>query len=277
MAFVQQETNGVTFHASTRLAGVPHGFSTRWGGVSEGIYASMNLRVRSPDPAIPGDDQERVLENYRRFCAAVGIAMPGLALSRQVHKDGVREITPEDAGYNPLSPVAYEADALVTHTPGLSLMIFSADCIPVLLYDPVTGCIGAAHAGWRGTALDLPAKTVQELVRRYGARPEDLRAAIGPGIGSCCFETRGDVPHAMTDAFGSEASHYMTDKGGGQWLVDLKGLNAWRLREAGVRNIDVCPLCTACHPEWYWSHRKQGNRRGVQGAVIGLPPQRGCL
>ena len=153
-------------------------------------------------------------------------------------------------------------------------MVFSADCIILLLWDPETGSIGAVHAGWRGTALDLPARTVGEMGRLFGARPRDIRAAVGAGIGPCCFETHGDVPEAMRAAFGPGADGYIAPRGE-KWTVDLKGINAWRLREAGVaaERIDICPLCTSCRPELYWSHRKTGDRRGVQGALIGLEGQ----
>ncbi len=284
MAFVQWETDGVVYHRSTLLdlaPGVRHGFSTRLGGVSRGVYASMNFRgsraAHCPD--LPPDEPDRVGENYRRFCAALGVDPRGLVLSKQVHEDTVRAVTELDAGKGLDRPTDYTADALVTNRPGMSLMVFSADCIILLLHDPVTGCIGAVHAGWRGTALDLPAKCVGEMARRYGARPEDIRAAVGAGIGPCCFETHADVPEALYGAFGKGTAPYIRPKADApgaerKWQVDLKEINAWRLREAGVEQIDVCPLCTACNPALYWSHRRTGDRRGVQGAVIGLPPRK---
>ena len=112
--------------------------------------------------------------------------------------------------------------------------------------------------------------------RLFGARPEDIRAAIGAGIGPCCFETHDDVPNAMRSAFGGGAEDYIRPRGE-KWTVDLKGLNAWRLREAGVReeNMDGCPTCTACRTDLYWSHRITGDRRGVQGALIALPVEGG--
>ena len=225
----------------------------------------MNFRGGGPDP----DDPELVRENYRRFCTALGARPEGLVRSHQVHEDTVRHVTAADAGF--LRPTNYPADALVTNEPGLSLMVFSADCIILLLWDPETRSVGAVHAGWRGTALDLPAKTVREMGRLFGARAEDIRVAIGAGIGPCCFETHDDVPDAMRAAFGPGAEAYIAPRGE-KWTVDLKALNAWRLREAGVgaEHIDICPLCTACHPELYWSHRKTGDRRGVQGALVGL-------
>lgn len=269
MAFTEHNVNGVLYHTSTVLAdgAIVHGFSTRLGGVSEGCRASLNFRGGGADP----DDPAKVRENYRRFCQAVGADMDGLVLSRQVHEATVRHVTAADASKGLLRPTDYTADALVTNEPGLSLMVFSADCIILLLHDPVSRCVGAVHAGWRGTALDLPAKAVGEMGRLFGARPEDIRVAIGAGIGPCCFETHDDVPDAMRAAFGGGVEAHIAPRGP-KWSVDLKGVNAWRLREAGVSpaHIDVCPTCTACRQDLYWSHRKVGGRRGVQGALIGL-------
>lgn len=272
MSFQTRQYEEVVYHASTTLeaAGLRHGFSTRLGGVSEGRFASLNLRGSGPEP----DRRENVLENYRRFCAALGADVRDVVQSKQVHEDTVRHVTAADRGKGLFVTTDYTADALVTDEPDLNLMVFSADCIILLLHDPVTRSIGAVHAGWRGTALDLPARTVREMGRLFGAKPEDIRVAIGPGIGPCCFETHDDVPDAMRAAFGAGAEAFIQPKGA-KWTVDLKGINAWRLREAGVpeEEIDVCSVCTACHTDLYWSHRITGDRRGVQGALIGLKPE----
>lgn len=269
MSFLTQTTSGVTYHTSSVLENeqIFHGFSTRLGGVSAGAYASLNLRGSGPDP----DSRENVRENYRRLCAALGADIRDVVQSHQVHEDTVRHVTAADRGKGLFVATDFTADALVTDEPGLDLMVFSADCIILLLHDPVTRSIGAVHAGWRGTALDLPAKAVREMGRLFGAKPEDIRVAIGAGIGPCCFETHGDVPGAMRAAFGPGAEAYIAPRGE-KWTVDLKELNAWRLREAGVppEHTDICPLCTACRTDLYWSHRKTGDRRGVQGALIGL-------
>ena len=269
MSFQTRQYSQVVYHASTVLENeqIRHGFSTRLGGVSGGHCASLNFRASGPEP----DRRENVQENYRRFCEAIGVDIQGCVLSKQVHQDTVRHVTAADRGKNLFRPADYTADALVTDEPGLSLMVFSADCIILLLHDPVTRSIGAVHAGWRGTALDLPAKTVGEMGRLFGARPSDIRVAIGAGIGPCCFETHDDVPDAMHAAFGGGVEDYILPRGE-KWTVDLKAVNAWRLRETGVRaeHIDVCPTCTACHTDLYWSHRITGDKRGVQGALIGL-------
>ena len=271
MAFIQHDHGGMIFHTASILdhPRIIHGFSTRLGGVSGGFHASLNFRGSGPEP----DSMDNVRENFGRFCAVLGADREDLVLSVQVHQDTVRHVTAADRGKGLTIPTDYTADALVTNEPNLNLMVFSADCIIILLHDPVTASIGAVHAGWRGTAMDLPAKTVREMERLFGARPENIRAAIGAGIGPCCFETHDDVPDAMTAAFGPAAGAYIALKDA-KWTVDLKGVNAWRLQECGVpgAQIDICPICTACHTDLYWSHRKTGDRRGVQGALIGLRP-----
>jgi hypothetical protein len=274
MSFQTRDHNGVVYHTSSILdaPGLIHGFSTRLGGVSEGPFASLNFRGGGPEP----DVRENVRENYRRFCEALGTDVHDVVQSQQVHEDTVRHVTGADRGKGLFAATDYTADALVTDEPGLSLMVFSADCIILLLHDPVTGSIGAVHAGWRGTALDLPAKAVEEMGRLFGAKRSDIRVAVGAGIGPCCFETHDDVPNAMRSAFGGGVEDYIRPRGE-KWTVDLKGLNAWRLREAGVReeNMDGCPTCTACRTDLYWSHRITGDRRGVQGALIALAGEEG--
>lgn len=269
MPFIKHNHNGVVYHTADILEhpAIVHGFSTRLGGVSQGYRASLNLRGGGPDP----DDKALVRENYRRFCAALGTSEENVVLTKQVHEDTVRHVTAADRGKGLLIPADYTADALVTNEPELNLMVFSADCVILLFHDPVTSSIGAAHAGWRGTALDVPAKTVLEMERLFGAKPEHIRVAIGAAIGSCCFETHDDVPDALRRAFGSGVEPYIAPQGE-KWTVALKAVNAWRLREMGIdpQHMDICPLCTACTPELYWSHRKTGDKRGVQGALIGL-------
>ena len=278
MAFSTHDHSGVVTLTSSLLdhRQIVHGFSTRLGGVSQGIYAAMNLRGSQPLEEVAADAPENVRENYRRLCAALGADSDRLVLSKQVHQDTVRQVTAADAGKGLLRPADYTADALVTNVPGMSLMVFSADCIILLLHDPVTGSIGAVHAGWRGTALDLPAKAVAEMGRLYGARPRDIHVAIGPGIGACCFETHDDVPDALRAAFGPGLNFAMFPQPDrpDKWAVDLKAVNAWRLTEAGVprEQIDLCPICTACNTDLFWSHRRTGDRRGVQGGLIGLRP-----
>lgn len=246
--------------------GVAHGFSTRLGGVSQGAFASLNLGLTR------GDDPEHVRENYRRFLSAVGASGKAFAMCDQVHGDTVRAITTADVKGDLYGKLHYEADGMMTAIPGVALVVFSADCIPVLLYDPVRRVIAAVHSGWRGTAAGIVTRAVERMGQVYGCRPENILAAIGPGIGPCCFETHEDVPNAMMAAVASPALPFIKIKENGKFSVDLKGINAKRLELAGLdpANIAVCRDCTACMEEKYWSHRRQGTERGSMAAVIEL-------
>lgn len=257
---------GVEFLTAPDIA-APHGFSTRLGGVSEGVFARLNLGHRR------GDDPANVRENYRRFCAATGTDASRIVMTNQVHGNVVKVVTGADVKPDLLAPTPFEADGLATNVPGVTLCIFSADCIPVLLFDPVKQTVAAVHAGWRGTAAAIAAAAVETLKREYGSDRLDIRAAIGPGIGPCCFETDGDVPAAMETALGGLAAPFMTrTETGGKWHVDLKAINAAILEHSGLlgEHIDVSQDCTCCQHDRFWSHRFTKGERGSQAAVIML-------
>ena len=240
---------------------VPHCFTTRLGGVSEGIFASLNIGYNR------GDTSENVKANYRILTDALGCSLEDLVLTRQTHTDIVRVAHRDEAGKSLDNRDWPECDALVTGDPGVALVIFTADCTPILFHDPVTGAVGAAHAGWRGTALGIAAKTVETMVREFGCKPENIRAAIGPNIGFCCFETDRDVPDAMIAALGEEAKPFIHPHGE-KYYVNLKEINALWLRRAGVEKIEISDACTVCQSDVYWSHRVTRGERGSQGAII---------
>lgn len=266
MPFDTHEQNGLVWLTSPLLAGVRHGFSTRKGGVSVPPWDSLNLGPSR------GDDPAAVVENYRRFCAVIGAEAERVVLSKQVHETTVRVCTSADAGKGLWRERGYTADALITNEPDLPLIVFSADCGILLLHDSVTGAVGGIHAGWRGCAGGIVEKTVQAMASEYGAKPENILAAIGPCIGSCCFETDSDVANAMRTALGADAESYLRWQAP-KYHVDLAGLNRQWLLRAGVlpEHIDVSGLCTACRPDLFWSHRKMGDARGVQAAMIVRP------
>ena len=269
MSFQSHQQNGLLWLDSTLLAAhgdtIRHGFSTRSGGVSPAPMDSLNLATGRGD----GDDCLR--ENYSRFCALIGTDMTRLVMSNQVHETTVRLCTAQDAGKGLYHPRDYSADALVTNEANLPLVVFSADCGIILLHDPVQKAIGAIHAGWRSCAGGIVEKTVQAMHENFGSAPEDIVAAIGPCIGQCCFETDSDVADAMLAALGDDALPYLTRREP-KWHVDLAGLNRQWLLRAGLlpEHIDTCGLCTACRPDLFWSHRKMGNARGGQIAMIAL-------
>ena len=252
--------NGALEYLVAEDISVPHCFTTRLGGVSTGSQESLNLAYGR------GDSMENVEKNLRILAASLGCDPEKYVLTRQTHSDIVRTVT--DGDCSGFCHRDYpECDALVTNTPGVTLMVFTADCTPILLHDPVTGAVGAAHAGWRGTAQAIAAKTVEAMVEAFGCKPEDIRAAIGPNLGQCHFETDLDVPAAMLGAFGEEISPYILHKGE-KYYPDLKQINAWILRRAGVRKIEISEECTWCQSQRFWSHRVTRGDRGSQGAVI---------
>lgn len=269
MPFTLKTVQGVSFLSCDLMrhrAGVTHGFSTRLGGVSQGSCAGLNLGYNR------GDDPDHVRENFRLFSSAIGADYDGLVKTRQVHRDHVQPVTAADRGMDLIAPAPWETDGLVTDVPGLCLTVFSADCVPVLLYDPVRRCIAAVHSGWRGTALSIVVRAVEKMTADYGCDPGHILAAIGPSIGKCCFETHADVPTEMTAALGVLAAPFIEELPGEKFRVDLKGIIKNTLIRAGLdpAHMAVSDHCTACRPDLYWSHRVLGERRGSMAAMIQL-------
>lgn len=264
--FTENTRGELRWLTSSHLEGTLHCFSTRCGGVSEGPRASLSLRL-------PGDDREKVLENFRILGDAVGFRPEHAVLSQQMHTDIVRPVTHAQRGLGLYRPGDMDCDALITDQPGLMLTVFSADCCTILLRCRRTGAVGAVHAGWRGTAQGIVKKTVEAMVRQYGADPARMDAAIGPCISRCCFETDADVPEAMRAALGTLAEPAIEQRGA-KYHVDLKALNRTWLQLAGVpaAQIDTSDLCTCCREDLFFSHRRNGEARGAMAAMIGIPP-----
>ena len=259
MSIITQKYGALEILTAENIA-APHCFTTRFGGVSTGALESMNLAIKLHET------DGNVARNFEILGEALGFGIDDLVLTRQTHSDIVRVVGRCDCNgcFHRDYP---ECDALVTNDPGVALVVFTADCTPILLHDPLTGAVGAAHAGWRGTAAGIAAKTVEAMVREFGCKPEDIRAAIGPCIGPCCFETDRDVPVAMEKALGAEALPWIRPQGE-KYYVNLKELNAVWLRRVGVSQIDIATECTACRPDRFWSHRKVGDSRGSLAAMI---------
>jgi len=257
---IKTVTQGTLEYLAAEGIGVPHAFTTRLGGISAGQFFSLNLAMHRGDP------HENVEKNYTVLAKVLGFDSRNLVLTRQIHSDIVRTVTRKDArGFD--HRTYPECDALITRDPGTVLGIFTADCTPILFYDPVAGAVGAAHAGWRGTAADIAGKTVRAMEQTFGCRAVDIHAAIGPNIGPCCFETDEDVPKALEAAFGSGIWDYARKKQD-KYYVNLKEINALALRRAGVENIEISTDCTMCAHDRFWSHRYTRGNRGSQGAII---------
>ncbi len=263
------ETDGVVYYSFPAFDAVPfvrHGFSTRLGGVSEGIYESMNLSFTR------GDDPQRVRENFVRFCTAVGVDSRDAVVSAQEHHIVVYNATAADRGRGVWRERGYaDIDGLLTDEPRVVLFTQYADCVPLFFADPIKRVVGTAHAGWRGTAAKMGAVMIERMVSDYGCAREDILAAVGPSIGPCCFEVDEPVRLAFAEAIGF-ADECTKPMGNGKSHLDLWEINRRTLVEAGVKaeHITATDLCTRCHPDVFWSHRITGGQRGSLAGCIAI-------
>ena len=262
--------NGVPYivFKNLELPGIVHGFSTRLGGVSEGIYSTMNLSFHR------GDDMDAVMENHRRLAQAVGYDHRRLVFSDQVHETVIRKVTEEDAGKGiTRESDITETDGLMTNVKDLPLITFYADCVPVFFYDPVKEVVAMNHSGWRGTVKNISRHMVEALNKEYGCEASDLICAVGPPICQNCYEVSEDVAEAFKDAYLPEQYMKMTKNiGNGKYLLDLHRANYYNLTGAGIlpEHINVTDICTCCNPDFLFSHRASHGKRGNLGAVIML-------
>lgn len=251
--------NGILFYRFEGLAdaGLTHAVLTRRGGVSQGSFATLNLGHTV------GDDLKAVQENHRRVFELFGIDRQRVVSPYQVHGAHVRLVGPEHGG-----TVQNSTDGLLTATPGLALLFRFADCVPLLLWDPVHRAVGLAHAGWRGIANGVVRAAVEAFVRHIGSRPEDLWAGIGPAIGPCCYRVGPEVVAAVVGG-GADASDLVHRRKDGLYL-DLPGVVQAELGALGIRRIEASGICTACHTDEWFSHRAEGGRTGRFGVLVML-------
>ena len=262
------EKNGtpfLTFPSFDDLPFVRHAFSTRLGGVSEGVFSSMNLGFRR------GDREENVWENYRRICAAAGFDPQKLTASSQDHHTVIRRVTTEQAGIGFTRPRDLESvDGLCTDTPGLTLVTYYADCVPLFFADKRTHAVGAAHSGWRGTVARIGAEMVRRMGEEFSSDPADLIVGIGPSIGPECYEVDQPVADQFLAMQDLDPERFVRPIGEGKYLLDLWECNRRVLASAGIpeENISCAQLCTKCHPDLLYSHRVMGAQRGNLAAMI---------
>jgi len=261
MSFVENNIDGVVFMTAPNID-TTHAFTTRNGGISKGIYESLNLARHA------GDDPGDVKENYTLLCRALKITADDIICSTQVHGTHIRIVSPDDRG-RLLKSDLHQADGLITNSTGVALMVFTADCVPVLLYDPEKNVAGAVHAGWRGTVANITGITIKKMVNEFGCSPAGIKAAIGPCISKCCFETDADVANAVYDSLPEDADRCLS-RHGAKYMIDLKEANRIFLTKAGLGDISISDECTSCLTEKYWSHRKTRGHRGSQAAVIAI-------
>lgn len=247
---------------------VKHGFSTRVGGVSEGVCSTMNLSFSR------GDDENAVRENFRRMANALDLEEDSFVFSQQTHTTNVRKVTLEDKGKGLTRKLDYQdIDGLITNVPGLCLSTFYADCVPLYFVDPVKKAIGLSHSGWRGTVGKIGCVTVQKMQEEYGSNPKDIIAAIGPSICQDCYEVSEDVIVEFQNHFDKKYwKELYYKKENGRYQLNLWKANEIVLEEAGVlkEHIAVTNLCTCCNHETLFSHRASQGKRGNLAAFLAL-------
>ncbi len=260
--FIKKECSGVPYYAPfTHLPFCTAGITTRVGGVSKAHLSSLNLGMRC------GDTEENLTENLRRVGSAFGFSYEKIVTTHQEHTNIVRRVYEEDAGAGSVHPRFPEGvDGLVTNVPGLPLLAYFADCVPVLFCDPEKKAVAVCHSGWRGTVQKIAKETVEKMTAEFGSRPENIHAAIGPHIGECCFEVDAPVYEAFYAAFPENDG--FARKNGEKYHIHLSAAVEETLREAGVEKISNMKTCTACNADTFFSHRKTQGKRGCFAAVI---------
>lgn len=270
---VRQEKNGVTylaFPAFLERTELVHLFSTRLGGVSESCFSTMNLSFTR------GDDQDRVMENYRRMAGVLDSRLEDFVCSDQTHTTNIRLVTKADRGKGVVREKDYrDIDGLITKEKGVVLVTFYADCVPLYFYDPVQKAVGLAHSGWRGTVMRMGEKMVCAMKEAFGSRPEDLLAAVGPCICQDCYEVSADVAEQFQQAFpnsGTQQALLTETVPGTKYHLNLQRANEVILMECSVpsEQIFTADLCTCCNAGLLFSHRASKGKRGNLAAFLGL-------
>ncbi len=237
---------------------ITHFFTTKVGGFSRGKISGLNLGFRV------GDDFESAKKNYMQIAADFGVPFEKIIAAKQTHSADIKIVTEADAGFGvDKIDKTFECDGLVTNCPNLPIMVFYADCVPLLMFDQSAGVVAAVHSGWRGTVSKIAEKAVFVMQQKFGASPENIKAAIGPSICKCCFETGKEVAcNFETDL--------VCDLGKGKFKLDLWEANKRILLKTGLlaQNIEVLSMCTMCHSDFLYSYRVDGDKTGRMGALI---------
>ena len=259
MAF--HENDGIRYFVfdSFPVGELRHGVFTRQGGISAAPWDALNVG------GTVGDEREHVRENRLRSFRALGRDPHSLYDVWQVHSaDVVLATAPHDS-----SPPELKADAIITDRPEVTLFMRFADCVPILLYDPARQAAGIVHAGWQGTVRHVVAAAVRSMQAAFGSRPADMIAGVGPSIGPDHYEVGPDVIARVRETFDAEAGALLPSHGGHTYF-DLWAANRLLLEQAGVTQVEVAGLCTACHTRDWYSHRAEKGRTGRFGALIAL-------
>lgn len=265
---IKRADNGVwygTFAQFDQLQ-LKHGISTRLGGKSATPYAELNLGKKN------ADDPEIVKSNRILFSQGVGVPAAAVVTAQQVHGTDIHIVTCGEVGQRTASDdmVIADTDALVTAETGIPLMLFFADCVPVLLFDPIRRVVAVSHAGWKGTVGKIAQKTILAMQDHFGTQPKDCMAAIGPSIGPCCYEVDQLVIKALQADF--PWWEKVVVPRGDRWMLDLWQANCLQLEEIGLDpgKIAISGICTQCNSALFYSHRADQGITGRMGAVIML-------
>ena len=265
---VEKETPYLEYPLFQKTGIVTSAFSTRLGGVSEGYYSSLNLSFDR------GDDPARVLENFKRIGASMGVAVEDMVLSKQTHTTNVRVVTKEDKGKGVIRKRNYtDVDGMITNVPGICLVTSYADCVPLYFVDPVKKAIGLSHSGWRGTVGKIGKNTVQLMQENFGSKPEDLLAAVGPSVCMDCYEVSEDVIEQFKEAFEKKYwEELLYKKENGKYQLNLWKANELIFLESGIlpEHMAITNVCTHCNSKILYSHRTMGNNRGNLCAFLAL-------
>lgn len=269
---VLQETWGsvplLRFPSLTETRLVKHCFTTRMGGVSEGMFESLNLSF------IRGDQEESVKENFKRVAKEMGVEEDHYIFTDQTHTTHVKVVSEKEQGMGFNKARDYkDVDGLVTNVPGLVLSTFYADCVPLYFLDPIKKVIGLSHSGWRGTVGRIGAETVAVMQQEFGCEPKDILAAIGPSICMDCYEISEDVALEFQREFNKEGQEdILLKKENKKYQLDLWRANEYVLLEAGIlpEHLETTDICTCCNSTLLFSHRASHGKRGNLGAFLSL-------
>ncbi len=253
----------ITFDNLDKIPFIQHGFSTRGGGVSSGIYESMNLSFTR------GDDEGLVKKNFELIGEALNIPAKAMVYAMQTHTVNVLKADECHRGMGVTRERNYsDIDGLITNRPGVCLVTSYADCVPIFLVDTVKQAIGLSHSGWRGTIGNISAETIKKMNAEYGTDAVDIQAVIGPSICRDCYEVSADVAEQFIMQYGDAVARKLADN---KYLLDLQYANRRNLLQAGVpdENIYTSRYCTCCNPKLFFSHRaSKGQRGGMCGFLM---------
>lgn len=248
------------FHQFNVLPAIQHYVATRHGGVSTGQFASLNISLGT------ADKRENILENRKRIAQALGIPEQQLVFPSQTHSTNVQHIYQDkiNQGTDWLDAHLTCTDALITNDRQICLSVISADCVPLLLFDPIQKAIGAVHAGWRGTVEKIARRTVQSMEVFFNTRPENLLVGIGPSIGPESYEVGPEVIEQFNIAFGTKEGLVQRETADGKGYLNLWEANIRQLEDIGVlrANIEVAGLCTLTHADTFFSARSYQGKGG---------------